>query len=85
MTRCCGVEDRPAHIDELRGVVLSESVVRRLARALYDKADRVDYVMDWDELEEATREYYCGLVETVIAELLCSLANSPDSGPTATS
>ncbi len=62
-----------------------ENVIMALAEVLYDRTDRQDVDVEWSGLEESKREFYAGVIERILGELLVHVdrfVKAPEAGPT---
>ncbi len=63
-----------------------ENVIMALAEVLFDRTDRYDVDVDWDDLEESKREFYADVIERILGELLVHVdrfVKAAEAGPTA--
>ena len=59
-----------------------ESLVRQMAKAIYEALDYRDSGEEWETLSDSDQQFYCGAVEDVRGLLMCHIPDDERNRPT---
>jgi hypothetical protein len=76
------LELNPSLIGDVRRILEDEVVIRDLASKLYYRLNYDDSGIEWGDLPESEKEFYCEGIEAVRSALLFHLSKSSDARPT---